>query len=141
MPTYRNDGSSYVPVYDTTWCRQMLAPGGTIETYYFHDNQNLTKTADSPRYNPVVAACDVTSTGAEITVLGTAKAVEVINTSTSVTVSIYLGASTNTPAITVPPGSYRVINDLQNLARTLVVSFSGSLSANELLVQQWDRNL
>lgn len=103
MPTYRNDSSGYLSVTDLNGVVQDVAPGATVQTHKFLSITGLTKTDDTPLYNPVAAITDVTFSGAEddqtIALQTTTHTIRLHKVSGGLNVDLYLQAKSNTPAV------------------------------------------
>ena len=145
MPTFRNDADKGIrAVENTGGANVLVAPGETVQTYTHlttndvgvQDTNGWTKTAETPRWNPVVAEDDVTSTGDEVTINSNTKTIIIVNDSSDVAVDVSWGATANTPATPIPAGSRWEFADIEGLVDKLIFTFSGSLSAGDFRVVQ-----
>jgi hypothetical protein len=98
MPTYKNNGSSNVILKNKQGNQVILSPGETLETYYFNNNSDLVKIADTPFWNRVVAKTNITlsSTAQDVAIDLTADYVAIFQISDTVTA--YIQSESNTPA-------------------------------------------
>lgn len=102
MPTYRNDANTPHLMRDTSGNTRTVAPGETVQTYRIYDYPGLTRTADTPYYNPVVSLDEMVFAKAEKQEL----AVDVSETRkifvygvTGCGVTVYLESIANAPGL------------------------------------------
>lgn len=94
--TYRNDGTGPVILKDKNGKQTVLQPGNTIETYYYSNDSNLTKTSDEPYVNPALQRDDVSGgSSASMNLNANFVILRII----SGTVSVYAQTTSNTPPI------------------------------------------
>ena len=138
MPEYRNDGAQGHMVINTAGSRVLVAPGESVETYRIYDLDGLTKTADTPRYNPMVANNMITAAGAEdieVAVGAETDNIAIINKDTS-DVTVFWGSADNTPGTVVPGETVRTFSEIKGLAAKLVVRTTGVIATGKLFVMQ-----
>lgn len=142
MPTYRNDSDHITyRVENLSGEIVKLKPGKSTGTKNLYDIDDLTKTADTPYYSPVVSANHIISSGAEVDVHALAKGIKIVNSS-SVFTSMFFDNLSNTPSVPIAAGSSLNVNNPKDHASKLIFTFSGSdLTSGELVVNQWDKNL
>jgi len=130
MPTYRNDGSVNIYIKDTVDALITLKPGDTIQSYEIRTDSGLTKTADTPYYNPLVDRHSETSTG-----VGDDQTVEldVSNTSyikvwkvTGGPVSVFFQAKVNTPAVAVLRAGDSFVTGIKKNVGQLILEFAAA---------------
>jgi len=97
--TYRNDGSSTVILKNKSGDQVTLAPGATLETYYFNDNASLTKTADTPYWNQAIDRDTVTATAGGANVSIDPDTAYVLIFKITGTITVYIQSDQNTPAV------------------------------------------
>ncbi|MDZ7831622.1 MAG: hypothetical protein U5L07_07705 [Desulfobacterales bacterium] len=136
--TYRNDSNGYISIESTDGRTIQLAPGESGQTYQYYDIDNLTKTSDAPRYNPVIAQASITASGTEVSVDTAADTVVVINDSDAA-LSVYWGSRTNTPATPIPADSRWNFDDIRAVADKLIIDFDETVSDGQIRVLQLDR--
>jgi hypothetical protein len=95
--TYQNNSSSNVILRNKQGNSVVLAPGKTIETYYYSSDTNLTKTADTPFWNRVIGRETITATagGVDASIDPDTDIVMIFQISS--TISVYIQSDTNTP--------------------------------------------
>lgn len=143
MPTYRNDSSATRYATDTSNRQVAVAPGETVEVDYLLTAADWTKTADTPYYNPVLAADNtISSTGtgdpATINLQDKTDKVEIYNNS-SADITLLLNAAGNTPGHQVPADTIRTIEGLRGYVDTIILQFSVAVSAGEIVVHEFGR--
>jgi len=142
MPTYRNDSDhTTYRVENVSGEIVKLKPGHSSGTKYLYDVDDLTKTSDTPYYNPVVAVDHVITSNTEVDIASLAKGIEIVNASGQL-VSMCFDSVLNTPSVPIVAGSFRNVNNPKDYASKLVFTFSeGNLTSGELVINQWDRTL
>jgi hypothetical protein len=130
MPTYRNDGSGPKQVQNLDGNYEQVAAGASIETYHQQTDGDLTQTAATPYWNPVIKRTSISSTGAadpktEAVGVAATKSIKIWKI-VGGTVTIYNEASANTPALAVlRPGDEFEI-DTEGKIRQLYMTFSAA---------------
>jgi hypothetical protein len=97
--TYRNDGSGSVILKNMQGNPVILAPGNTLETYYFSDDANLTKTADTPYWNQWIDSDTVTATAEGANVSIDPATVYFTIFKITGTITVYIQSDQNSPAV------------------------------------------
>jgi hypothetical protein len=140
MPTYRNDTNSHQVMTDTAKVVRSVAPGATIESYELTAPSGMTKTLETPYYNPAPASGvhAVSSTGAgddQTVALTSAQTDEVeIYNESDAEITVFLRSADNTPGLKVFANSVRTISDLKDRVDALFMQFSaaGSCTVTEI---------
>ncbi len=145
MPTYRNDGNSHIHVVNTEGGNRMLGPGESVETYIYQSNPDLTKTAETPYWNPVAAVTTVSSTGVgddqEITLNAATDTVKIWSVDPGRVVTVYLEAEANTPPVAIIRSGDMAIIKVAGRASKLVLKFSVTGSCEVFEVKSGEINL
>lgn len=138
MPTYKNESEhTTYKVLGISGEVIKLKPGYSAETQKTYDISDLTKTADTPYYNPLLSTTHVLSSGTEVDIASLTKTIEVLNTSDRL-VSMHLDSASNDPAISVIPTSNKSLSIENQQASKVVFTFSGeSFSSGEVLFNQY----
>lgn len=140
MPTYQNDTQSYQVMTDTAGVVRSVAAGASIESYSLTAPSGMTKTAETPYYNPVPAdgvhAVESTGPADDKTVTLTSDEtdeVEIYNESDA-EITVFLRTTDNTPGIVVFANSVRTISGLLDKCEQLILQFSaaGSCTVTEI---------
>lgn len=138
MPTYRNDSDKKVYVNDLAY----IHPGASYETTFvldLNDYPELTKTSDSPYYNPMSnrTALNASAGGSQtISINSETKDIQLVNQS-SASIDVYINNLLNTPALLLLPSS---IIDLQSIKRkidTLIFSHTDAIADNEVNIIEY----
>jgi hypothetical protein len=139
MPTYINNGTTSYSVRNTDGDMVTVKHGETVATYDVPDT-GLTKTLDTPYYNPIVALHEVTASTAEdktvtLSAQSAFKRLRIQKIATA-TISVYFTSKSNTPAVLKSWTATDPIVDIvvDHTVATLVIEFSaaGSCQVVEL---------
>lgn len=122
-----------------------LRPGATMNTWDLSvlslDGVAEVVPGAGPYFNDAVAQSLPASAGAgddqTIVLNSTTEAVEIINDSESVRVTVFRQAATNVPGLILPPGTTREIEDLHPVTTQLVLQFSGAVDAGDVVVTEF----
>ena len=112
MPTYTYSGTTAKTFRFLSEKLVTVEPGESFETYEYQTDSDLTKTADTPLYNPIAASTLVTlsSTAADhvlnddttkiliVSITGTVTAKPQVDTA----IAVLLDASSSDPAVLIP---------------------------------------
>ncbi len=105
MPIYKNETSNTVGVVDIGGCMQMLAPGEQMETY--GNYPGLTKIADTPMFNPVIASdATISGTSGDVTLNSATIKVRVYSDKFNPVITMFRGSTDNTPGEPIYPGTF-----------------------------------
>jgi hypothetical protein len=133
MPTYLNETANTITesFKDKNGILEIIniPAGGSLATTYVLTNANLTKTSDSPYFNPIYGEVKtVVSSGPgddkTVDIHIDTKQLSIWNANDSV-LTVYLNANTNYPPILVFPNSEKLI-DLNHNVSQLIISFSAA---------------
>lgn len=128
--TYRNDSGNVYMLKDVDGNPQAVYQGDTIQTYHVYSKTGLTKTADTPYFNPIVTRHAVSSTGP-----GNDQTVDIgIDATTHIyiykvtggTVTVFYEATANTPAVAVLREGDHYRADHGGFVDQLVLQFSAA---------------
>jgi len=142
MATLKNNGSHLHIIERIDGAQCPVGPGETIQTYSAAAATltGMVVIDQAPHFNPAIERTDLTSTGAgdDKTILLDAGAdrVEVINSSASATITVYLGSTANVPGPKVVPQSSRTVDAIKGKVSALVLQFDAAVSAGECYVTQ-----
>jgi len=133
MPTYKNNTASTIVEQflnkDGLLVPISIAAGATLATQYVLTDANLTKTSDSPYYNPLYGEVKtIVSSGVgdpkEADIHIDTKELAIWNNNDCL-ITMYLNVNTNDPPLKVYPYSEKVINCNHNIEK-LIMSFSAA---------------
>lgn len=128
--TYRNDGSGTIIVTNSTGQPQAVRPGASISTSYVPADANMTKTAETPYFNPIVARHIVASTG-----VGNDQVVDLNTDETTHLLvwkvaggncSVFYESTSNTPAVAILRAGDQYQHDAGGRVDQLVLQFSAA---------------
>ena len=140
MPTYRNDSTNRTIIVEgLNGIGVALKPGESSQTYRYYSDTDLAKTAETPRYNPVLDVQSVTgnaTTDDEIDIDENTKAVNIVNASGQL-VTAYLGVKANTPGIPIADKSDIILKreDFGRRIQKLVFTFGGAVASGCTVIQ------
>ena len=133
MPTYRNDNTDNTtfPIMDTDGNLRILEAGQTVESYEQHTGSGLTKTLDTPYYNPLLRresldfdqaeAQTITLTADQI---AAAKSIKIHKVKVA-NFSVYISSQSNTPALAVLAAGEEFEMDIEKNIDALVIVSDG----------------
>ncbi|MDA8137936.1 MAG: hypothetical protein M0036_04710 [Desulfobacteraceae bacterium] len=128
--TYRNDTTHAIMCINSAGQPQRVVPGASISTIYVPTEAGMTKTADTPYYNPVVARHAVSSSGAgddQTVTLTPATATHVfVWKVTGGNASIFYDSTANTPAVAILRAGDYYQHDIKARAAQLVIQFDAA---------------
>lgn len=139
MPTYQNDNLnvSYL-IIGIDGNSHNVEYGDIIETYRYLNLPGLTKTLDTPYYNPTKAVHSVTSTGVgddqTIVTNDNTDKIEIYNGSVA-EITLFLQSSANTPGLKIPVNAIRTIEGLLNRCAQIVLQFSEAVTAGVIVTE------
>ncbi|MEM5786472.1 MAG: hypothetical protein AAGU11_04080 [Syntrophobacteraceae bacterium] len=142
MPTIRNDGQNVYMIQRTDGATIELRPGDTVPTYEVSvlSLPGITVVSPMPYYNPAASRADLASTGEgddrEVEVSPEAASVEIVNSSNSATITVFLDSTANVPGLKIVPQSNRVIDSIKGRVSRLVLQFTGEVTNGECFVTQ-----
>lgn len=129
MPTYRNDSENSYKVLNSNDVEQVIQPGESVQTYQILIISGLTKTAETPYFNPSEGVHVLSSTGPgddkTVNLDASTKEIELWNGSAA-DITVFLRATANTPGLMILAGSVRNISGLGNMVDDVILQFSAA---------------
>lgn len=129
MPTYRNDSEATYRILNSNNVQQVVQLGESVQTYQFLTLFGMTKTAETPYFNPSEGVHVLNSTGPgddkTVNLDASTKEIELWNGSAA-DITVFLRATANTPGLMVLAESVRNISGLENMVDAVILQFSAA---------------